>query len=99
MTKEELKKYAGLKFYNLSQRSGGMWATIHYLVEYEVTERGTCRCGDAIFPIIANKAQYEMLETFTGGLYHSGRPTAETLTEEFLDKVKEQADRAAIKWV
>lgn len=93
MTKEELKKYAGLKFYNLSQRSGGMYSTIYYLVEYEVTERGTCKCGNVIFPIVANKAQYAMLAAFTGGLYHSGRPTAETLSADFLKKVQEQASK------
>lgn len=87
MTKEELAKYAGLTFYNLSRRPGGKYRDINCLVEYRVTERGTCEYIREVLSCVANKKQYEMLNYVTNGVYHVGRPTANTLTIEFLDKI------------
>lgn len=87
MTKAELAKYAGIRFYNLSTRPGGMYATIHCLTLYEVTERGTCKYLCELIHCVANKAQYEHMRWYVGDCgYHYGRPTAENLTAEFLDK-------------
>lgn len=52
-----------------------------------MTERGTCEYIREVLSCVANKKQYEMLNYVTNGVYHVGRPTAETLTIEFLDKI------------
>lgn len=88
MTKQELSKYAGTRFYNLSTRMGAKRGTIYCLTVYEVTERGTCRYISEVMGLIANKAQWEVMRNFTGNHYHDGRPTAKTLTKEFLDAVE-----------
>ena len=62
MTKEELAKYAGIKFYNLSTRMGGMYGkTLCCLTVYEVTKNGTCRYCEEIIHCIGNKASWEFL--------------------------------------
>ncbi|MDY6862964.1 MAG: hypothetical protein SV062_08245 [Thermodesulfobacteriota bacterium] len=87
MEKKELKKYAGGEFYVLSTRMGGMFTTIHCLTLYKITERGTCRYQDEIMPCVANKAQYEILQTLTKGNYFCGRPHAGVLTERKVKKL------------
>ena len=86
MTKVELSKYAGTRFYNLSTRPGGQFRTIHCLTVYEVTENGTCKYSHEVLGCVANKAQWQLLKTMTEGVgYHIYRPTAENLTAEFLE--------------
>ena len=85
MTREELKAYAGTRFYNLSARMGGMFKTIYCLTEYEVTPVGTCRYRGEVMPCIANKYQYDILRDLTVGVgYHAGRPCAANLTHDFM---------------
>ena len=86
MTKNELAKFAGTKFYNLSTRPGGKWKTIYCLTIYTVTASGTCKYQKEIDGCIANKKQYAALQTITGGNYHTGRPSAATLTKDFLTR-------------
>ena len=87
MKKNELAKYAGTRFYNLSSRMGGMFLDIHCLTVYQVTERGTCKYIAEVMGCVANKAQYEDLRILTDKCgYHAGRPTAKNLTVEFLER-------------
>ena len=88
MKKDELAKYAGVEFWNMSRRMGAVRGTIYCLTKYEVTERGTCRYLGEWMGCVANKYQYEEMEELTHGLYHWGRPSAKTLSAKFLEKVK-----------
>lgn len=76
MTKKELSKYAGRQVWALCTRMGGKFATIYCLTAYEITERGTLRYIGEHMSCVANKAQYAAMESFTGGNYVVGRPTA-----------------------
>lgn len=89
MTKKELSAYAGKRFWNLSQRMGGKYKTIHCLTVYEITDRGTCKYIAEVLGCIANKRQYELLEDITDRKYHIGRPCAENLTAEELERICE----------
>lgn len=86
MTKKELSTYAGKRFYNLSQRPGGKFKTIFCLAEYEVTAEGTCKYISEEMSCVANKQQWAAMEKTTNGVYHSGRPSAKSLTVEFMKK-------------
>ena len=78
MTKKELSAYAGKRFWNLSQRMGGKYKTIHCLTVYEITDRGTCKYIAEVLGCTANKRKY-----------HIGRPCAENLTAEELERICE----------
>lgn len=86
MTKKELSAYAGIRFYNLSTRPGAKRGTIYCLTVYEVTKNGTCRYEREVLSCVANKRQFAEMQRITKGIYHSGRPSAAVLTEEFLKK-------------
>lgn len=86
MTKKELSTYAGTRFYNLSQRPGAVHGTIYCLTVYEVTANGTCRYCFEAMSCVANKFQFAEMEKQTNGIYHSGRPSASTLTADFFKK-------------
>ena len=90
MTKQELSKYAGTTFYNLSRRPGGKFRDIDCLTIYEITERGTCRYLGETMGCVANKAEKAIMERRTDGVYHVGRPSAEVLTKEFVEASKAQ---------
>ena len=89
MTKKELSAYAGKRSWNLSQRMGGRFTTIYCLTVYEITDHGTCKYITEVLGCIANKRQYDLLENITGGKYHIGRPCAENLTPEELERICE----------
>lgn len=86
MTKKELSAYAGIRFYNLSTRPGAKRGTIYCLTIYEVTKNGTCKYKGEVLSCVANKRQFAEMQKITKGIYHSGRPSAAVLTEEFLKK-------------
>lgn len=88
MTKQQLAEYAGVRFYNLSSRPGGIGRDIHCLTVYEITENGTCKYLGEIVHCVANKKQWEYMYELTGGVYHSGRPHADVLTVEIMDKLQ-----------
>lgn len=88
MTKKELSIYAGKRFYNLSQRPGAKRGTIYCLTVYEITANGTCKYIREEMSCVANKQQWAAMEKTTNGVYHSGRPTAKTLTADFMKKTK-----------
>ncbi len=90
MTKKELSIYAGVRFYNLSTRPGAKRGTIYCLTIYEVTKKGTCKYEGEVLSCVANKRQVEEMQRVTKGIYHSGRPSAAVLTEEFLKRAAGQ---------
>lgn len=88
MTKRELAAYAGTRFYNLSTRPGAKRGTLYCLTVYEVQPNGTCKYQyETLLHCIANKRSYELLEQWTNGIYHKGRPTAANITHEFMTAV------------
>lgn len=86
MTKFELAKYAGTRFYALTQRMGAKRGKIYHLTVYEVTDKGGCKYCYTVLghSIVANRAQWAMLQDYTGGNYWSGRPVAADLTMDFM---------------
>lgn len=85
MTKKELSAYAGKRFYNLSQRAGGVFD--YCLTVYEITPRGTCKYINKELGRVVNDRHWNKLEEITGGKYHYGRPSAAVLTVRELEKI------------
>lgn len=90
MTKQELSKYSGTTFYNLSKRMGGKFRDIDCLTVYVITRQGTCRYVCEIMGCVANKLQKSFMERWTDGVYHVGRPSAKVLTKDFVEASKAQ---------
>lgn len=85
--KELIAKYAYKRIYASVRRAGGMYRDIDKGVVYELSSNGSMHyVKDVLWHNpIANHAQWDDWNNFTGGHYYCGRPTAEAICKQYSD--------------